>query len=276
MHCVAPSRPDAESQSLALPSGRCASRKRSCLIRTGRAPTTCGTPLTPAPLVAGPSHVRLLKTQFSTRAAANVGSTAPMQPAPPGNSSTGLWLQKLLGMGTWKEALTAIAPPANLSQKSEGAITAVQSCLAAGTAVLVGSAATGLAVHNYDIDIVVTFPDFSLQTYAAALQAIASNLKGAKGQSSGFDNVQLGDLSVQCCWQGMNLDILVGCSEPIGPLTFLDPKLTAHQRQTLSASTAVATSAFLAQQPSLFKVSVRLIKHWARVVHGKDWDDKSR
>lgn len=128
-------------------------------------------------------------------------------------------------MDTWKEALTAIAPPADLSHKSEGAVTAVHSCLAAGTAVLVGSAATGLALHNYDIDIVVTFPVFSLQTYAAALQAIATNLKGAKGQSRGFDNVQLGDLSVQCCWQGLNLDILVGNSEPISPLAFLDPNL---------------------------------------------------
>jgi len=72
----------------------------------------------------------------------------------------------------------------------------------------------------------------------------------------------------------MNLDILVGSAQPVGPLIFLNRDLTAHQRQMLSASTAVTTTTFLQQQPALLKTAVCLVKHWVRGVHGSDWDDE--
>jgi hypothetical protein len=50
--------------------------------------------------------------------------------------------------------------------------------------------------------------------------------------------------------------------------------MTEQQRKCLSASKAVATAAVLGYQPPLFKAAVRLVKHWAKQLHGRDWSDK--
>ena len=58
-----------------------------------------------------------------------------------------------------------------------------------------------------------------------------------------------------------------------GALTFLDVKLTFEQQQQLSASAGPMQCAFLNSQPASFKMAVRMVKYWAKVVHVKDWDD---
>lgn len=187
-----------------------------------------------------------------------------------------LLLQKLFGVTGLKDLLATITPSVEAARNSQDAVAALQSCLKSGTAVLVGSVAADLHLPKSDLDIVVTLAEFSLQTHAATLQSIAATLKSSSGQQQGYSQVNLGKFSVQCRWKDLNLDILVGSSGTPSPLDFLDPRLTAHEREALSASTAVATTAFLAQQPCLFKTAVRVAKHWVKVVHGKDWDDKLR
>jgi hypothetical protein len=81
---------------------------------------------------------------------------------------------------------------------------------------------------------------------------------------------------VQCTRKGINIDVLVATEQPAGPLLFPDCNLTDKQRQCLSASTAVATAAFLSYQAPLFKAAVRLVKYWAKQLHGRDWSDQLR
>jgi hypothetical protein len=187
----------------------------------------------------------------------------------------GAVLQQLFGKD-WQSLQPTITPDrAELSARQK-TVAALQRCLKSGTAQLVGSAAAGLALPGCDADIVVLLPGLTAANHAAELAAVAAAVKSAEGQKEGFSNVLQGEFSVQCNRAGINIDVLVGSEQPPGILYFLDSSLTYKQRQCLSASTAAATTAFLSYQPPLFKHAVRLVKHWAKQLHGKDWNDQQR
>lgn len=185
-------------------------------------------------------------------------------------------LKQLLGVSGWPELESAINPSPEVVVACQDAVTALQSCLQAGTARLVGSAASGLHLPSCDADIVVLLPGFSLQGHAAAVANIAAAVQGRSGAAAGFQQVQQGEFSVQCRRKGLNIDILVGSTEPVEPLAFLDPNLTSKQRQALSASTAVRSTAFLQHQAPLYKTAVRMVKHWVKHMHKQDWSAEQR
>jgi hypothetical protein len=184
-------------------------------------------------------------------------------------------VHQLLGKD-WPSLQPAITPkPADLTACKDAAA-ALQRCLKSGTARLVGSAAADLHLPGCDADIVVLLPGLKVANHAAELAKIAAAVKGPAGQQEGFSAVQQGEFSVQCTRKGINVDILVASEQPAGPLLFLDSSLTYKQRQCLSASTAAATAAFLSYQAPLFRAAVRLVKHWAKQLHGQEWNDQLR
>lgn len=188
----------------------------------------------------------------------------------------GAAVAQLFSVSDWPSLQQRITPPAEAALACHDAATAVSKCLEVGKAQLVGSVPADLHLPGCDADIVVLVPDFRVENHSAALAAVTSALRSSAGQQEGFVSVQAGEFSVQCIRKGLSLDILVGSADPIAPLAFLDPGLTTKQRQALSASTAVATTAFLQQQPALFKTAVRLVKYWAKDVHGDEWSDQLR
>jgi hypothetical protein len=182
-------------------------------------------------------------------------------------------IQQLFGKD-WQSLKPTITPdPAELSARQQ-AVAALQRCLKSGTAQLVGSAAAGLALPGCDADIVVLLPGLTAANHAAELEAVAAAVKSAAGQQEGFTSVVQGVFSVECSRAGINIDIVVGTDDTAAPTDYLAKGMTEHHRKCLSASTAVATAAVLSCQPPLCKAAVRLVKCWARQLHGKDWNDK--
>jgi hypothetical protein len=178
-------------------------------------------------------------------------------------------IQQLFGKD-WQSLQPAIKPkPADLAACKDAAAS-LQRCLKSGTAQLVGSAAADLHLPGCDADIVVLLPGLTVANHASELAAVAAAVKGHAGQQEGFSAVQQGEFSVQCRRKGTNVDILVATEQPAGPVLFLNLSLTYKQRQCLSASTAAATAAVLSAQAPLFKAAVRLVKHWAKQLHGQD------
>jgi hypothetical protein len=199
--------------------------------------------------------------------------TSHSQAAQGGTTTYSSTIQQLFGRD-WQSIQPEITPKAAELAACNEAVEARQHCLKSGTAKQVGSAAADLHLPGCDADIVVLLPGLTPQNHAAELAAVAAAVKGHAGQQQGFSSVRQDDFNVECNRQGINIDIVIGTVQSASPSVYMQQFMTDHQRRCLSASTAVATAAFLSFQAPLFKAAVRLVKHWAQQLHGQDWSDQ--
>jgi hypothetical protein len=90
-------------------------------------------------------------------------------------------IQQLFGKD-WQSLQPGITPKSDDLVACKDACAALQRCLNAGTAQLVGSAAAGLHLPGCDADIVVLLPGLTVTNHPAELEAVAAAVKGPAGQ----------------------------------------------------------------------------------------------
>ena len=144
-----------------------------------------------------------------------------------------------------------------------------------GEAKLAGSIAADLHLAKADADIILVL-NFTLKQFLEQHLNVLEAVRARLGATPGFGRVRSSKFSLQCAFGGLELDILLAVTLPSGPLTYLNNTLHHWDRRLLSASSALATAAFLKEQPPLFHEAVRVIKYWAKLKNNRAWDHRLR
>lgn len=179
-----------------------------------------------------------------------------------GQKAAGPTCRSLLGLkdSSW-EALLQAVPTARAVYDSEAAPLCQE--LAGSRAQVVGSEAAGTRANWATCSIVIVHPKHNPAKPSDLTATIAKKLPGIEGYSRVVASATHVELTSGNWLDGSRRIRLMptdGASADMVQL--LDPNLSPAHRTALSSSTVTASTAFLQQQPALFKLAARVVKKW--------------
>lgn len=102
-------------------------------------------------------------------------------------------------------------------------------------------------------------PGYSLGKLTKLKHQLAESMAGASFTSVSCDR----NACITCSWEGQQMQVLLCATTPISVLQLLDPSPSSSDREALACCAVAARTAFLQQQPALYKTAAHVAYLWA-------------
>jgi hypothetical protein len=145
-----------------------------------------------------------------------------------------------------------------VNTKARAAAAALQKlCVKGSVAGVMGPVGAGTDIPASSAIIALKLASYSLAKHTEYKQLVAKAMAGA-----GFTNVSCDGPSILCTWENQRMQVVLCGTSPAGVLQLLDPTLSTTDSEALSSGTVTVSTAFLQQQPALYKTAARVAKAW--------------